>query len=386
MPDYKAIETFWVDWASNDTNSSSWDWTKDASQRTMLQLAKERGANIFELFSNSPPWWMTYTNASSGGTLLGLDNLREDQHQNFAYYLAAIAKHAQDEWGIEFDWIQPFNEPGGPWWIFPWTQEGCRFSILTQIVVIKSLRQQLDRMGLQSVSISASDENNPDQTLINIGSLAAIGRDALNLVGKINTHGYYGTHPYRGPSRGLLYRATSRLGKLLWNSEHGEGDASGINMAETISYDFNDMHVNGWVYWQPIDGGGWGLFDTDIERGFIRRINTKYYVLAQYSRHIRPGMRIMANDDSRTVVAYSAKRQLLVLVSVNTGDEAYSITYDLSKFSQVKGPINVWSTETESKKTLYTRSHLRDQVDNKTFEAFFQKKHVQTFEVHGVVL
>lgn len=30
---------------------------RDLKQRKILQLAKEKGANIFEAFSNSPPQW-----------------------------------------------------------------------------------------------------------------------------------------------------------------------------------------------------------------------------------------------------------------------------------------------------------------------------------------
>ena len=53
MPEYKAIQTYWLDWFNSDPNSTSWDWSVDLKQRTMLQYAKERGANHLEAFSNS---------------------------------------------------------------------------------------------------------------------------------------------------------------------------------------------------------------------------------------------------------------------------------------------------------------------------------------------
>ena len=34
----------------------TWDWSRDPRQRAMLQKSKERGADIFQLFSNSPGW------------------------------------------------------------------------------------------------------------------------------------------------------------------------------------------------------------------------------------------------------------------------------------------------------------------------------------------
>jgi galactan endo-1,6-beta-galactosidase len=177
-----------------------------------------------------------------------------------------------------------------------------------------------------------------------------------------------------------------KLGKKLWNSEHGEGEATGITMAETLSYDFNEMHVNGWVYWQAIDGGAWGLLDCDIENGNVRRPNGKYYVMAQYSRHIRPGMTIMANKHKYTITAYDRSRRMLVIVSVNNVNKVRAINYDLSNFSQVKGPIYGWSTQTDGTGDLYKSFKATDTVQNKQFTAKFGPKHVKTFEIHGVVL
>jgi galactan endo-1,6-beta-galactosidase len=75
-PNIKAsrqIDTFWLDWTSTNPNSTSWSWTVDANQRNMMRydlrsdnfcysshpsLAIARGANLVELFSNSPVWWM----------------------------------------------------------------------------------------------------------------------------------------------------------------------------------------------------------------------------------------------------------------------------------------------------------------------------------------
>jgi hypothetical protein len=58
IPYWKQIQGYWLDWASDDPGSSSWDWSVDANQRQMLLAAQARGADTFELFSNSPMWWM----------------------------------------------------------------------------------------------------------------------------------------------------------------------------------------------------------------------------------------------------------------------------------------------------------------------------------------
>ena len=52
----RQIEGYWLDGRSTDPTSKSWDWSLDANQRSMLLMAKARGADKFELFSNSPMW------------------------------------------------------------------------------------------------------------------------------------------------------------------------------------------------------------------------------------------------------------------------------------------------------------------------------------------
>ena len=80
-------------------------------------------------------------------------------------------------------------------------------------------------------------------------------------------------------------------GKPLWNSEYGDGDASGLKMARNLHRDMAALKPTSWSYWQPIDGGGWGLISADMQRGRLRRVNPKWHVLAHYTRSIRTGAR-----------------------------------------------------------------------------------------------
>jgi hypothetical protein len=73
------------------------DWTRDAAQRRMLQEAKKRGANLFEAFSVSPPYWMTVSGCSSGNkTGQREDNLQPAMLENFVQYLATVVQHFRD--------------------------------------------------------------------------------------------------------------------------------------------------------------------------------------------------------------------------------------------------------------------------------------------------
>ncbi|MCZ4151050.1 hypothetical protein BZG21_42450, partial [Escherichia coli] len=75
-----------------------WDWEADAGQRKVLQGSIERGVNITEAFSNSPPYWMTISGSVTGAED-GSNNLKEDQYGAFADYLTEVVKHFRDEWG-----------------------------------------------------------------------------------------------------------------------------------------------------------------------------------------------------------------------------------------------------------------------------------------------
>ncbi|RLN10407.1 hypothetical protein BBJ28_00022514, partial [Nothophytophthora sp. Chile5] len=110
MPAFKAMETFWLDWFNSDPTTSSWNWSVDAKQRAMLTLATQRGVDVLEAFSNSPPWWMTNNHATAGAANGDDDNLQSWNHDQFALYLATVVSQAKASWGIDFTYLEPFNE------------------------------------------------------------------------------------------------------------------------------------------------------------------------------------------------------------------------------------------------------------------------------------
>ncbi len=371
---FRQMPGYWLDWFSSDPGSASWDWTADANQRAMLLKAQARGANLFELFSNSPLWWMCYNHNPSGADNGSNDNLQWWNYQSHAAYLATIAHYAHDHWGINFDSVEPFNEPVATWWSSTGTQEGCHFDPGTQATVIGNLRAELDARNLTNVNVAASDENRYDEARATWGSFDATIKSQ---VGRVNVHGYQ----YESGKRDLLYSDVA--GKRLWNSEYGEADASGISLAINLNLDFRWLHPTAWCYWQPFDSGGWGLVQSNPGDGWIGGPNPKYYVLAQYTRHIRPGMTIIDGGGENTVAAYDATARKLIIVTANY-DTDQTITYNLTNFYQVAGPVRCWMTASGSG-YFYTQRPDRF-VTNKTFSAAFPTNAIQTFELRNVDL
>ncbi|KUJ09534.1 endo-beta-1,6-galactanase [Mollisia scopiformis] len=361
------------------STASSWDWTVDANQRAMMTKAQSRGVNYFELFSNSPMWWMTTNHNPSGNDDGSNNNLQAWNYDQHAIYLASIALKAKSSWGVTFTSVEPLNEPYDSWTGDTGTQEGCHFDRDTQNEVVIYLRNELNSRGLSSILVSASDENTYDQATATWNSFNSTGQAS---VGRVNTHGYQ----YGGGDRVALYDAVTASGLSVWNSEYGEDDATGEQLVSNLILDLIWLHNTAWVYWQALDGGGWGLIDADVETGTIGDVSQKYYVLALFTRHIREGMYILQGGSDYTVAAYDSSAEKLIIVAVNWGSAQY-INFDLSEFSQggVDGAlVKRWSTQIGSgdQYANFTDTYL----SGTKFWSYFDEDTVMTFEVDNVVI
>lgn len=372
ISDARQIDGYWKNWFSADPSSDSWNWYADANQRNMMWKARDRGANIFELFSNSPMWWMCQ-NHNPSGSASGGDNLQPWNQQQHAVYLATIARYAHDHWGVDFSSVEPFNEPAAYWWKADGTQEGCHFDIATQKPVIGHLRAELNARDLGWMQIAASDSWGYDDAVATWQGFDATTRSK---VGRINVHGYQ----QGGGRRDTLYDLAKAAGRKVWNSEYGEDDASGIRLASNLNLDLRWLHPSAWVYWQVVDGDGWGL----IQNSGV--VNTKYYVLAQYARHIRPGMRIIDGGNGNTIAAYDPAARKLVIVAVNYGTGQW-LDFDLAAFGTRPAdgaPIDRWCTTIGGAERY--GYHQDTRLSGTRFWSWFEPNSIQTFEVSGIAV
>ncbi|MER6343237.1 glycoside hydrolase [Streptomyces sp. NPDC001595] len=381
IPAFKQIEGFWQDWNNEDPSSAAWDWTADASQRAMLVKAAQRGATT-ELFANSPMWWMC-VNHNPSGAADGGNNLQSWNHRQHASHLAAVALRARSQWGVNFATVDPFNEPAAGWWTATGTQEGCHMDPAVQAAVLPHLRSELDKRGLTSVRISASDETSYDAAR---STWASFGASTKALVSQVNVHGYQGS----GGRRDLLYTdVVTTSGKKLWNSETGDGDGTGLTMASNLCYDFRWLHPTAWCYWQAMDPtAGWAMIAYDAATLQPTTIQPKYYVMAQFSRHIRPGMTILDTGVSYAAAALDRTAKRLVIVAVNTSAAAQTLTFDLSRFTTVTGGtgglVPRWNTVTSGGDQY--RSYADTRLNGKTVSVAFAAGAVQTLQVDGVTV
>lgn len=391
------IHGYWVTPTGTDPNSPSWNWSVDSNQRTMMIKARQRGANIFEMFSDSPMWWMN-SNHSTAGSDSGGDCLDPANYDRFTTYLATVARYAADHWGIKFGSVEPFNEPSAMWWKYPLRQEGCHFDTARQRQIVQLLRKALDKEQLSDVAVAASDENDFDVALRTWNSFDTGTRAAI---GKVNAHGYYrGTESYRGPNRSALRNAVGEM--RLWQSEYGDGDGSGYTMANSIIQDIRGLRTSAWIYWQPVEPdvkeSGWGLLNAeyvdtgdtskpDISTPLVR-VNRKFFVYGQFARYLRPGFEIIGINDENSIAAYDSNARKLMLVTV-TGDGPRNFNFDFSKFSKVGDTVQQIATTTAPGNGVPDwKQHVERFPMNKdhaiSFSAMLYPKSVYTFVVEGV--
>ena len=311
------------------------DWAADKNQRLILHDCIRMGVNQVQAFSNSPPWYMTISGSVTGGRR-GQNNLRPQDFGSFADYLAIVVAHFDWTWGIRFQTVEAFNEPVSYWWKFGGSQEGCRIGNREQNLIIPLLYRALKSRNLVT-EIAAPDDNAVNQT---IESFKSYGPAARREVTQIDTHSYH------GHGRVELRQLAQGAGKRLWMSEYGDGDATGITMAQRIIKDIRELQPRAWVYWQVVDGPGWGMMvnpENGRSTGF--HVTAKYYVMAQFSRFIRPGDWILDVDSGNCIASYRPDSHTLNVVAVNPGETAMHPSLDLSAFDVARKPVRTYLTD-----------------------------------------
>lgn len=317
-----------------DSTADAYHWDRDAAQRKiMLKIKEKRPDAIFEAFSNSCPYYMTYSGCCAGNDKAGKDNLRPEYYEEFAHYLVDVCKHYKDEYGIEFHTLDPFNEPQTSYWGRNGSQEGCHFDISSQVAFLKVLSPILKASGLNTV-ISASDETDVAQAVKAIKAYREAG--VTDLVGQFNTH----TYTANNISRTQYAALTAEAGKPMWMSEVGGGSGSGLaanlNLAQKLIDDIHYLQPRAWIDWQYIeDNDIWSLVRADLNDETTARRGKNYYVRQQFSRFIKEGYQILNTTNGQCLAARSADGQTYVIVALNGGGLAFEQDIDLTMLSGV---------------------------------------------------
>lgn len=325
-----ATGTDW--WRPND--AAVWDWSADPGQQWWLDAVKARvpaAERLFEAAAYSPPWFMTVSGDVAGAAKPYQPNLRPGYEPQFAEYLVRAMQGLEKRHGIRFHSIAPLNEPNTPYWVSGNRQEGNYFSPEGQARMLIATDTVLRAHGAKTL-LSAMDETNHDTF---VKDWSGYSEAAKAVVRQLNVHSY-STTGATGP------RDIAAVAKLpLWMSEvdlsaantvQDFGDvSSALAFGEQIVLDFKRLEPAAWVMWQGMEpsavgtdkGSNWGLVRADMSvaqpADMSIHITSKYWAMASFSRTIRPGFRLVRNDDPDTVTAISPDGVEAVIVHVNHG-------------------------------------------------------------------
>lgn len=315
----------------------NWNLANDAGQLTALELCVKYGADILEAFSNSPPYYMTESGCSSGNHNSDENNLPDEKFEEFAEYLAEAVLRIQNEYKIEFDTLEPFNESDTNYWGYEGWQEGCHFDVEDHSRLILLVREALDKRGLENVKVSAADETNVWRTGENIKNVYS--KEAIDVLGQVNTHSYsVGDYNY-------TKNAVLEVGKKLYMTEvDGDGSIGGeksgnmgpaLWFANKIKEDLRGLEANAWVMWQAAamaydgehkDSGYWNVLSVDQTTGEVNKTK-KYYAYKQFTKFIRPGDTFVKTDYANIVSAVNEEGKIVFVV---TNTDSVKKTYDFN--------------------------------------------------------
>ncbi|GJP54589.1 hypothetical protein CLOM_g13661 [Closterium sp. NIES-68] len=375
---WRAMPGYWP------AHTGQFNWTADSRQQAVLLGAKARGANVFEAFSNSPPWWMTQSKDVAGAKKAFQTNLQKRYEGRFAKYLVDVVERFKTDpalGNIEFDTLEPFNEALEGQWIKGMGQEGCNFNVPDMTRIIFKTRQLLEKRKLKTKLVGV--DSFPGITALWFPLL--LGKSFFH---RINVHGYTlplqnvvnmtasvaeKTYSARYIAMNVLAKS---LGKNIWVSESGPLNKFGssydlsLYMMRNVIESVNLLEVSAYVYWQIFDpneawtvlGLNW-YYPPDYTGTVDPPTKLKrFWMFKQFTDLVRPGSRplLVPRLCRHTVAAfYSNQGRTVSVFIVNQRVRDKVVNVVLSRYN-----LNVGgTTQALIRRTTYGEDNAESTVE-----------------------
>lgn len=375
--------------------SNGYNWTAQEGQRWFVEAAKNRGVNNFVAFSNSPPVTMTLNGKanSSGGTSA---NLSSTNHENFAEFLATVIENYKNLYGVEFNYISPFNEPQYDWLNgqegSPWlnSEIASVTTLLSQKLLQKNLNTKIQIVEAAKLNYLYENSDKPGranqiQDFFNPSSQNYLG-NLSNIDNVITGHSYFTTFDntfllnIRNSLQNNIKNSNPNL--EFWMTEYsllennseinGNGRDLGINpalyMSRVIHADLTVANATSWQWWLAVSPYNYkdGLVYVDNNKNDGEVYDSKLlWGLGNYSKFIKSGYKRIGitRSDNRTV-EQSINGVLVSAYKSDTGSkQVLVITNQFNSTVPVKISVDGKSSFTSK---VYQTSAL--QGDNLSFK------------------
>ncbi|WMI65711.1 glycoside hydrolase [Aestuariibaculum sp. YM273] len=374
------------------TADGTFNFNKQEGQQWFLKQAKAYGVNTFIGFVNSPPVFYTQ-NQKAWSDNGARSNLLVGNYRRYANFLSEVVKGIQENTGVVFDYVSPFNEPQWDWKCCkqegsPWTNEEIVKAVkeidfsfkehqisskieLTEAAKIDYLYTTGDKPNRGSQIDYFFDEHSEGY----VGHLKSVAQ-------KVAGHSYFTTW---GPktlinSRKVLRDKLSQTNLEYWMTEYcvlednkeiqGGGRDLGIDaglyVAKVIHSDLVFANASAWHWWLAISPYNYkdGLIYIDKNKYGGRFYESKMlWALGHYSRFIRPGMkriesvRLDKKSDEETISgilqsAYASKDEIVVvLVNQHYANQKIQFLGVPKEFSKVETYITTSDSNMNLKRT-----------------------------------
>jgi glucuronoarabinoxylan endo-1,4-beta-xylanase len=310
----------------------------DAYEMTNSAQAKARGAMILASVW-SPPAWMKTNDSTIGGSL---------NSSNYGDYATWLSNERIKFGDIDIVSIQ--NEPNNSV-----SYESCNWTALQMLTFCQSNAQNIGGNVMMpecyNFDVTYSDPVINDPT-------------ASPHIAYIGGH-LYGASPF-------YYTNAIKNGKRVWMTEHYYNPVDIVTcmiMAKEIN-DCMDDNMNAYVWWylkQPgcnlIDSGGSGS------------INAKGYIMAQYSKFVRPGYYRVDATYSPSIGVYISAYAGSNIIIVAVNQETNSMCENFIYLNGTVTSVTRWTTS--SSKSLNNDGTIT--VSSNSFTATLDPQSVTTF-------
>lgn len=398
----------------------SYDWTRCEGQRYFLDRAKQFGVESIVLFSNSPN--VQYTkNGKAFSNSNHNANLKSDCYDDFASYLAKVAKQYQS-WGYPVTHISPVNEPQYTW--DGHDQEGSGWSNTEIAKLARELDTALSEEGIdtkillaeasawdvavQTVSGYTNSSNSIDD-LFSSSSNNYVG-DLTHVAKVFGAHSYWTDSNWNG-MRDWKKKAADKAsanGIALWQTEWSMlGD--GYYQTEFVGYDkasemdialymsrviHNDLtvaNVTSWSFWTSMDVTRWGQKNRFMLIDFVPAGGTysiqlegegevndqpNLWVLGNYSLFVRPGYKRVDINLSESINFFSS-----AYVSPDGKEIIVVITNMEEQKQNLKIGQNSWNATNIKSYTTTAKKKLQEASLTPSSELSIEPKSVTTLVI-----
>ncbi len=320
--DSSGISSDWRRAESFGDPDGSYDWSRHAGQRWMMQAAEDRGVETFIGFVNSPPVWMT-RNGKAWSADGKESNLKPEHYTDYARYLTEVVQGVARTTGITFDFLSPFNEPQWEWMCCK--QEGTPYDNDELAAVTREIDAAFTAAGIEGIEIAIPEtaqveylykpDKGPSQRAGQLGaffdpqSSLYLG-DLTHVAPEVSVHDYFSTWPVENlietrkrawekiqeVDPELEYMASEYC--LLEDNAEIKGSGRDLGMksalytARVMQADFLFAHASSWQWWLGVSNGDYkdGLVYVDDDRQSGRVYDSKLlWAVGNFSRFVRPG-------------------------------------------------------------------------------------------------